>query len=517
MKCVLTVPMSLLIGIVFLQFMTEPAIGASDYRDRYEQDIGMILTSRYSLQSLVKFVEARPGIFPPVRVEPGEIKLNREQRMVVWQTWQQFLDHVLFFDTMGQLYADLYREAAVPEDRENTFLAAFACFLAQYKYAIDYINRMENNPAMHVLLNQRVPELGLAEDIYARMKYRFLNVLRGAEFARLNALYLLYRKERDSPLQEAIEGDIARIWEAGKGRGPVLTAQNALQVVRDLGFTVWFPVQKNVAALMGDIKVWRPGVSLITRDQIRNLREKLRPGDILLQRREWFATNIGIPGYWTHAALYIGSPWERSRYFAGPGLAEWLTKMGSSGGTLDSLLRSRYPEQYQLSVTPQEENHIPRVVEAIAPGVSFTTLEHSASADSMVVLRPNLPRREIARAILRAFHYSGRPYDFNFDFRTDSELVCSELIYKAYEPAGDSPGLSLPLTEVLERPLLSPNEIARIFAEEYGKEDSQFTFIAFLDGTEKEQQAMISDVESFLESWKRPKWHVWLQEAEESR
>jgi hypothetical protein len=194
---------------------------------------------------------------------------------------------------------------------------------------------------------------------------------------------------------------------------------------------------------------------------------------------------------------------------------EWLAGQAGADGTFDALLRTRYPEKYQLSVTPQEENYQARVLEAIAEGVSFTSLEHSAAADSLVVLRPNLSQKDIAQAILRAFHYSGRPYDFNFDFRTDSELVCSELIYKAYEPGEGSPGLTLPLTEVLDRPLLSPNEIARLFDAEYGKAGQQFTMVAFLDGNEKKQNASESDVDSFRASWKRPKWYIWVQDANE--
>jgi len=290
-----------------------------------------------------------------------------------------------------------------------------------------------------------------------------------------------------------------------------LTTQNAQRIVGDLGFTAWFPVQKNVSELMGTIKVWRPGISLISERQIHQLQQTLQPGDILLQRREWYATNVGIPGFWTHAALYIGTPEERTRFFSDSGLTDWFVGQGGRDGTLDSVLQVHYPEQYRLSVLTQEENHAPRILEAIAEGVSFTTLEHSAAADSLVVLRPNLPRKSIAQAIIRAFHYSGRAYDFNFDFRTDSQLVCSELIYKAYEPTGEFPGLSLPLSMVLDRPLLSPNEIARIFDEEYGRDDEQFTMVAFLDGNEKEQKAVESDVENFRVSWKRPKWHLWVR------
>ncbi len=516
MKHIRSVQIALLaVGACMLLHMTaDRSAAAADYKQRYAQDIQTILSSRSGMEAAIDFVDTHPEIFPATKVESNENQLNREQRMIVWQSWQNFLDHILFFDTMGYMYAEIYGNAQGKENKEDPFLAAFACFLAQYRSAMDYIERMEKDPGMHVILNQAVPEFGIEEGSYAKVKYRFLNVIRGAEFARLNVLYLYYKKAGKTPLQAAIDEDVAAIWQAGKGKGPALTAQNALKIVGDFGFTAWFPVQKNVSELMGNIKVWRPGISLISPEQIGQLREEMRPGDILLQRREWYATNVGIPGFWTHAALYIGTPEERAQYFADPDLAKWLKVQGSKDGTLDSLLQSRYPEKHQLSVVPQEEEHAPRVLEAIAEGVSFTTLEHSASADSMVVLRPNLPLQSVAQAIIRAFHYSGRPYDFNFDFRTDSELVCSELIYKAYETTQDYEGLSLPLTEVLERPLLSPNEIARLFDEEYEKDGQQFTLVAFLDGNEKEHKAVESDVENFRTSWKRPKWHIWIQEAE---
>jgi hypothetical protein len=67
--------------------------------------------------------------------------------------------------------------------------------------------------------------------------------------------------------------------------------------------------------------------------------------------------------------------------------------------------------------------------------------------------------------VLRAFHYSGRPYDFQFDFVTDAEIVCSELVFKAYEPSDGFPGLRLPFSEMMGRKLMPPNEMARIFDE----------------------------------------------------
>jgi hypothetical protein len=146
------------------------------------------------------------------------------------------------------------------------------------------------------------------------------------------------------------------------------------------------------------------------------------------------------------------------------------------------------------------------VLEAVGPGVVFATLEQVAEADHIAVLRPRLPAVEKAGAILRAFGYTGRPYDFDFDFRTDSALVCSELVYKAYEPGPGRQGLRLPLIEILGRPVLPPNEIARLFDSELGTPREQLDLVRFLDGRGATGFAGEADVASFRRSWQRPKW-----------
>ncbi len=46
--------------------------------------------------------------------------------------------------------------------------------------------------------------------------------------------------------------------------------------------------------------------------QIRqNLAGTLRPGDVLITRHDLVLTNLFLPGYWPHAALYIGTSEQR--------------------------------------------------------------------------------------------------------------------------------------------------------------------------------------------------------------
>lgn len=143
------------------------------------------------------------------------------------------------------------------------------------------------------------------------------------------------------------------------------------------------------------------------------------------------------------------------------------------------------------------------MIEAISEGVTFTTLEHSAAADSLAVLRPRATKRDKAIALARAFAYAGRPYDFNFDFHTDTALVCSEVIYKAYEGA-----VTLPLTTTMKRLNTPPNEIVRAFDETFGTPRQQFDFVLFLDGHERAKRAVPAGLTEFRKSWKRPKWHI---------
>jgi hypothetical protein len=258
--------------------------------------------------------------------------------------------------------------------------------------------------------------------------------------------------------------------------------------------------------------VWRWKESLISGAQIAAMAPRLEPGDIFLERREWYLSNIGLPGFWSHSALYIGTPAERRRFFDDPAVKAWVRTQGREDGDFEALLRSVRPPTSAGCLALQEDFHVPRVIEAVSEGVCFTTLEHSAAADSIVALRPRLSKQEKAAAILRAYQYAGRPYDFNFDFSTDSTLVCTELVYKAYEPQGGSKGLSLRLKEMLGRKTLPANDIARQFDAELGTPDQQLDFVLFLDGHERGGVAVEASVDEFRNSHERPKWHILTQE-----
>ena len=512
---------------------TTPIAGlsAADATARIRGDLRSIQVYRDGIESIFKYMDRRADLFPRATFATGRV-LSVNDREEVRDVYRTFFDYHLALESINLYHRDFYRLGG--SAKAGSFLAAYAAFLTRYRYSLELIARLDRDPGFAIFLNEAVPEMGLPAKSLAELRYRYLNLGRATEFVALNTLYTThsfatattggtnatgYKDLARAGLIDAnsetawvrdINQDTVYIWKAASWNGPSMTFQNALEIVQRISGSAFMPVQAGVAEWMGDTKVYRYGQALIQPEQIATMQAELVPGDVMLQRREWYLSNIGLPGYWSHAALYIGTPEERRAFFQTPEVQSYVRRQGVASGDFEDLLRKRHRVAYQKSLVDFEEHgqppHPVRVIEAISEGVSFTSLEHSAAADSVAALRPRLDRVAIARAIDRAMGCAGRPYDFNFDFQTDRELVCTELVYRAYEEGG----LSLPLIRILGRSTLPANEIARIFDTRYGTPDQQLDLVMFLDGSEQEREARARDLAQFRQSWKRPKWHILL-------
>ena len=276
----------------------------------------------------------------------------------------------------------------------------------------------------------------------------------------------------------------------------IVRGQQAVQTIQLNSFRAWFSrvgrrleedvhvpfyeVQKMMATFMGDTRIVRrePFISegLVQRTLAQT---QLQPGDIILERRNWYLSNAFLPGFWPHCALYVGTPKE-------------LEAIGIDYSELDAEAR----EAHQ-----QPENGHPRVIlEAMSEGVVFTSAEHSMHADYVAVLRPRLTTAQKAEVIRNAFRYHGRPYDFGFDFTDESKLVCSELLYYSF---GDK--LKFDLESVLGKSVVTPVGIMNKFVRERGTPDAEMDFVLFLDTPPGQNLARRATVEACCESAKRPK------------
>ena len=153
----------------------------------------------------------------------------------------------------------------------------------------------------------------------------------------------------------------------------------------------------------------------------------LQPGDVLVTRHAVALTNLFMPGFWPHAALYIGDSGQRDAL--GVDIAEDKLALWRNGIC---------------------------TLEALKDGVRLRPLTETLNVDYFVVLRPQVSSDVVSKAISRAVAHEGKPYNFDFDFFSSDRLVCTEVIYRAYDGIG---GIEFPLTERAGRKTLSAEDL----------------------------------------------------------
>ena len=467
---------------------TSPLAGMSPEKVRFEieADTGSYLMLRKTGDDLVETFR-KNGLLQR-KVE----NLSPEERETIRSLWRDGTMAFLEFDLLKSKYRGFYQidYVAEPELHTDAFMLAYMAYIAQYSACLKIAEMVGDNQFMITLLNEEGE--GIPPESFFFMKQRLTHP---NTVVRLNAAAAYYELvKKDITLDADMVADFKHRRKAflkSLGSNAEIFVENPLTILERAAFETMLPVQKNVAVQMSYIRTAKRDY-LITPEIVAEHQPKLQPGDILIQRRNWHMTNIGIPGFWPHVALYVGTPEEIDNYFGELGFQPLET------------IRALYPEALQALEKTADDGYPIRVIEAIRPGVVFQSLETSARCDYLGVIRPNLTKAEKFKALMGAFSHHTKPYDLNFDFTTDNELVCSELVYKAYRQAGPLP---LEPEVISGRLLLPPNRLAEQVVDRMG-EGKAFSFVLFLDAVEKDDTVVERGSASFKESWKRPKWDV---------
>lgn len=161
---------------------------------------------------------------------------------------------------------------------------------------------------------------------------------------------------------------------------------------------LFYRLQKKLFTFLGDIKVfgWKHPMWFeinahgyqLRGSSYRTLQNLIQPGDILIRRFNGYLSSYMIPGFWSHAGLYIGNDGDK-------------------------------PEQ---------------VVHAVSEGVIQEDILDFMRTDYMLVLRLSKDKKGKARqkAIEKAKSIVGSPYDFGFDFKNTNRFSCTELVDYCY-------------------------------------------------------------------------------------
>lgn len=441
--------------------------------------------------------------------------LTAPEEAILLDAWTGIYAAAFALDQIRAFYEDYYRFDASRAQRAShvrAFLLTYVAELSLFEKSSRVTELLQRNKNVVKFLNAPHPKRQLPKDSLSFVQQELLGardqarVSAGREYLRFLELGLSAKSECEAlgcgGLWRAAQRHLARIdlISPVKKIGQSVTAD--LQVLQRSLTRAWYPTQKSVAEWMGDTRVRRPGRYLIQRKQEAKAKALLQPGDVLLARKNWYLSNIGLPGFWPHAVLYIGDEASLRSYFDDDAIRQHL-KMD-----LPRYLAEHFPERW-LEYRASQKSHPISVIEAISEGVVFNTF-HAASGDYLAGLRPKLSKLAKAQAIIEAFGHLQKPYDFNFDFATADMLVCTELIWRSYRPAANKAGLSLQLKEVMGRSTLPANQIVTQFAAEHKTTNAQLDFLFFIDANEGTKKAFFSTEDAFLKTHKRTKWDVAL-------
>jgi uncharacterized protein YycO len=179
----------------------------------------------------------------------------------------------------------------------------------------------------------------------------------------------------------------------------------------------------------------------VTPEILAEVSALLQPGDVIVTRHRKALTNFFLPGFWPHSALYIGTVEQRTNIGVN---ADWAKEKI----WIDDLC----------------------VLEARKDGVKIRPLTDTFSVDVFAVVRPRLSNESICHAIERAVLHEGKMYNFDFDFYSSDRLVCTEVIYRAFDGLEQ---IRFPLHERASRKTLSAEDML-----DYALDSGNFETIA---------------------------------------
>lgn len=314
--------------------------------------------------------------------------------------------------------------ALMRESRPQAFLVAFAGALVLIDAARYLRERFHDRPIVRQKLNEPEPHFGIPEGTYDLVQASLTSPVHAWHLYHAVQYFDQNQKElraaaREEPLsgvmdvidrlQDRLQVDVRDYTTA---RIRVRTRQAWTTLKRDLLGRALYGLQKVVSRLVSDVYTMPHHHPCLPDGVAADLRDVLRPGDVLITRKEHALTNYFLPGYWPHAALYLGGGDDLVRL----GIAEHAN------------LKPRWLRLLECDKLEQR-----RVLEAMKDGVWIRSLSSPFCSDAIAAVRPRLSESSIAEAIGRGMFHEGKPYDFDFDFTRSDRLVCTEVVYRSYE------------------------------------------------------------------------------------
>lgn len=442
--------------------------------------------------------------------------LSAEEREKLKHDWDVFLGAAIASEEVTEVHRYFHQIPffGARELQVRSFTISYSLYMKKFVYFHKIITAVDDNAEVRAVLNEHSRAFG-AKDSYSDVVARYLA---GNSFLRRNIGYLYHTFFSPQPEEVDLPEYRILLQSSEESYRYVFAHMFSNLTVRTViyrqrfGDTVgnsWLPVQKTVFVdTIGNVHVGDRKEKLITREDIKTMKRDLLPGDIFVARKNWYASNVGIPGFWAHAGIYTGTLDEMDTHFA-----ELFPRVyrGSSYDSFRELLAGEFPKVYESYVENDEYGYLPSVVESETRGTRIQSVEHSASVDYFGVVRARVSREDVFLSLLRAYAHHGKSYDYRFDMRTTDEIFCSELVADAFAVTGEKEGIHFPRSVVSGMEIVTPNSIVAKFAKEAGTPDAELSFVYFLDGNESVLKTEVGTEADFMKTHERPKFSFMLE------
>ena len=239
---------------------------------------------------------------------------------------------------------------------------------------------------------------------------------------------------------------------------------------------------KRIGLVIASTRFTRRTHWLISQENLNKYLNTAKPWDIFLTRWNWNASNISIPGFWKHMSLYLGN-------------GEYIKKLHKK-----NIIHLQNIKSIQRSI------HY--IIEATDKWILIKPIaELVAHNDYLWVARTSFTNASIEKVIAKAISNEWKWYDYRFNYYSDRNLVCSELVLKSYAPdhEGDE-WIQIELEQIWVSLSYPPNKfIQKIFS------DKNIKPVFFIDAIEKTGESIIKDPQELEKSGKRSRFSFMLK------
>jgi len=255
--------------------------------------------------------------------------------------------------------------------------------------------------------------------------------------------------------------------------------RNFYYYIKKIFYKVLFFFSEKIWKFISKIKFSTRKKWLIKKKNIEEYLKIAKPWDIFLSRWNWEASNIAIPWFWKHMSMYL-----------------WTWKF----------LKKQFLEKYSFLKVMDNNSHY--IIEATWEWVEISKIEDFISHnDYLWISRTIFSDDKINRSLEKAIWYFWTPYDFIFNFYSNTNVICSELVLKSYsKDFKNDEWLSIKLEKFRLSLIYPPNNFVKKI-----KLDKKLKFVMFIDSIEKTWKNFISDEKEFYNSTKRSRFSLMLK------